>query len=92
MAKAYDVEISVKSITQSRGCSVGHKMGDTWLVKESKTPEGICLGAFNALLPALRVFRAGGKFHFDKDKDITHVSCPDPHVQVVWQLKRLNQG
>jgi len=89
MAKIYDVEITVKSITQSKGCSLGHKPGDSWLVKESKTPEGICLGAFNALLPALRVFRAGGEFDFDKDRDITYVSCPDPEVQVVWELKRL---
>jgi uncharacterized repeat protein (TIGR04076 family) len=90
MAKNFDVEISVKSITQNKGCSVGHKIGDTWLVNKSKTPEGICLGSFNAFLPALRVLRAGGGFSFDKDKDITYVSCPDPHVQVVWQLKRLH--
>ncbi len=88
MAKTYDVEISVKSITQDKACSLGHQVGDTWLVK-SLTPEGMCLGSFNALLPALRVFRSGGEFNFDKDRDITHVSCPDPHVQVVWELKRL---
>ena len=89
MAKQYAVEITVKAITQSKGCAIGHKPGDTWLVKENKTPDGICLGAFNALLPALKVFRCGGEHHFDKDRDVTCVSCPDRNVQVIWELRRL---
>ncbi len=88
MAKQYAVEITVNSITKGK-CSAGHKPGDTWLFKENKTPGGICLGAFNALIPALRTFHFGGEHHFDKERDVTYVSGPDRNVQVIWELKRL---
>jgi len=88
MAKIYDVEITVKSITQSK-CHAGHKQGDSWLCKKDKTPGGICVGAFNAIIPQLRTLIHGGVHYWDKEGDVSYVSCPDRNVQVVWELKRL---
>lgn len=88
MAKQYDVQITIKSVTKSK-CSQGFKPGDTWLIKEDKTPGGMCLGAFEAAYSSLRVLRCGGEQYWDKDKDVSYVSCPDPEVQLIYELKRL---
>ncbi len=90
MATGYNVQITIKSVTKGE-CSQGFKPGDTWLIKENKTPGGMCLGAFNAIFPALQVFRTGGEQHWDEDKDVTCVSCPDPKHQLIFELKRLRE-
>ncbi len=92
MVKIYDVEITVHSITK-RKCHAGHKVGDSWLCKKDKTPGGMCVGAFNAIIPSLRTLIHGGAHYWDQrsnpEGDISYVSCPDRNVQVVYELKRL---
>lgn len=87
MAKEYPVRITVKS--QEGDCAAEHKVGDTWLVADNKTPGGICLSAFNALTPNLRVLRFGGEFPWSEDKDTAMVACPDAANPVVFELRRL---
>lgn len=39
--------------------------------------------------PAIRTLRLGGEHPWDEDKDVTHVSCPDPEHCVVYEVRRL---
>ena len=88
MAEAYD--IAVKVISQKGTCGAGHKVGDEWVIG-SKTPEGICLSAFNVLLSNARVLRFGGSFPWENDPDVTTVACPDAQNPVVFELRRLQK-
>ena len=80
-------EVAVKIISQKGTCEYGHKVGEEWVLK-TKTPEGICLSAFNALYPYARTFMFGGAHSWDADKDVTTVACPDPDNPVVFELRR----
>jgi len=86
MPEMHDVVVRV--ISQKGRCSVGHKMGDEWSIS-GKTPEGICLSAFNSLFPNLRVLMFGGTFSWSNDPDAVTVACPDAANPVVFELKRV---
>ena len=88
MAESYDV--AVKIISQKGTCAAEHKVGDEWVIG-SKTPQGICLSAFNALFPSVRVLRFGGAFPWESDPDVTTVACPDAANPVVFELRRLRK-
>jgi len=88
MAESYKVNIRV--ISQKGTCALGHKVGDQWVV-DGKTPEGICLSAFNSLFPNLRVLRFGGSFPWEGDPDVTTAACPDAANPVVFELRRLRE-
>jgi uncharacterized repeat protein (TIGR04076 family) len=88
MAERYDVAIKV--ISQEGTCGAGHKVGDEWVIG-SKTPEGICLSAFHALLPNTRVLKYGGTFPWGTDSDATTIACPDAENPVVFELRRLRK-
>jgi uncharacterized repeat protein (TIGR04076 family) len=86
MAENYDVRIKIVSLKGH--CGAGHKVGDEWLVT-SKTPEGICLSAFNSLIPYLRTLQFGGTFPWGNDPDSSLVACPDAANPVVFELRRM---
>ncbi len=86
MAEPYKVKITVASAQGT--CAIGHKVGDSWIV-EDKTPEGICLSAFNSMSPAFWVMRFGGEFPWYEDKEFAPVACPDAKNPVVFELRRL---
>ena len=88
MAKTY--EVVAKVLSQKGHCGNEHKVGDQWVIG-SKTPEGICLSAFNALFPSLRVLRFGGSFPWETNPDVTTVACPDAQNPVVIELTRLQK-
>ncbi|GAI52019.1 unnamed protein product, partial [marine sediment metagenome] len=56
-----------------------------------ETPEGICLSAFQSLLPDLRVLIYGGSLPWMKDPDTAIVACPDPENPVVFELRRAKE-
>jgi uncharacterized repeat protein (TIGR04076 family) len=87
MAKQYNVRITL--VSQLKKCPNGHKVGDTWLIKR-KTPEGMCLGAFNSLIPFITLMRFGGGVPTGKGGrgDIL-LCCPDPKVVNVFKLERI---
>jgi uncharacterized repeat protein (TIGR04076 family) len=89
MVKEYPVQVTVKS--KKGKCNQGMKPGDTWLIKEGKTPGGVCIYAWNCIYPVLRVFRHGGEHWWNPDKDVAHVSCSDPENQVIFEVKRLRE-
>jgi len=86
MAETYDV--IAKVISQKGTCGAEHKVGDQWVIG-SKTTEGICLSAFNALFPSLRVLRFGGSFPWSSDPDVATAACPDAQNPVVFELRRV---
>ncbi len=88
MAERYD--IAIKVISQKGTCRLGHKVGDSWVVR-SKTPEGICLSAFNSLFPNMRALTFGAVLPWESDPDFTDVACPDPVNPVVFELRRIRK-
>jgi len=86
MAETYDV--IAKVISQKGTCGAEHKVGDQWVIG-SKTTEGICLSAFNALFPSLRLLRFGGSFPWSSDPDVATAACPDAQNPVVFELRRV---
>ena len=88
MGETYDVAVRV--ISQKGTCAAEHKVGDEWVIG-SKTPEGICLSAFNAMFPNVRVLRFGGSFPWSTDPDVATVACPDAQNPVVFELRRLRK-
>jgi uncharacterized repeat protein (TIGR04076 family) len=87
MSDRYTVKIKV--ISQSGTCAWGHKVGDEWTV-DGTTPAGVCLPAFYALFPDMRVLTFGGTLpHSNEDVDITRVTCPDTRNPVVFELRRI---
>ena len=88
MAERYD--IAVKVVSQKGTCAHEHKVGDEWVIR-GKTPEGICLSAFNAMLPNIRVLMFGGAFPWSSDPDATTIACPDAENPVVFELRRLRK-
>lgn len=88
MEEMYD--IAVKVISQEGTCAMEHKVGDEWVVG-MKTPEGICLSAFNAFYPTLRTMKFGGKFPWAADPDVSTAACPDAKNPVVFELRRIRK-
>jgi len=83
-------KVVAKVISQKGSCDAGHKVGDEWII-ENKTPEGICLSAFCALIPNVRTLRFGGSFPWEADPDATTVACPDANNPVVFELRRVRE-
>ena len=52
MAERY--KVSVRVVSQKGTCALEHKVGDQWIV-DGKTPEGICISAFDTLFTSLLV-------------------------------------
>ncbi len=80
--------VSIKVVSQKGTCGHEHKVGDQW-VTTGKTPQGICLSAFNSLFPALQVLMYGGSFPWEADPDVTTIACTDGVNPVVFELRRL---
>ena len=88
MAERYDIFARV--ISQKGQCGAGHKVSDEWVIG-SKTPEGMCISAFNALLPKARALMYGGALPFGDNPYVTTVACPDAANPLVLELSRLQQ-
>ncbi len=88
MTESFD--IAIKVVSQKGTCAHQHKVGDAWVIG-SKTPEGICLSAFNALLPNVRVLMFGGSHPWEADPEVTTIACPDAKNPVVFELRRLRK-
>ncbi len=85
MAEGY--KVLVKVVSKLGHCGSGHKVGNKWIIGD-KTPEGICLSAFDSLLSNIQVLKFGGSFPWEKDKDKATIACPDPENPVVFELRR----
>ena len=55
--------VALVKVESIRGkCPRGQHPGEEWRIAQ-KTPGGICLGAFAALLPAIQTLQSGGTIH-----------------------------
>ena len=88
MAEMYDVVATV--ISQKGTCGAGHAVGQEFVIS-GKTPEGICLSAFNSLFPDVRVLMFGGSLPWSDDPDTATAACPDAANPVVFELKRVHK-
>ena len=86
MAESYQVKVKV--ISQKGHCEAGHKVGDEWVVGD-KTPEGICIYAFDSLLPLITPLMFGGAYPWEKDPDMTTAACPDGQNPVLFEIRRV---
>ena len=80
-------EVIVKVISQKGTCVNEHKVGDQWVVSK-KTPAGMCMSAYNAIYPNIRVLMFGGSLPWEKNPDMTTMACPDETNPVVFELRR----
>ena len=88
MGETYDV--AVKVISQKGTCAAEHKVGDEWVIG-AKTPEGICIPAFDVLFPYAQVLMFGGSLPWEDDPDVAILACPDADNPVVFELRRLRK-
>jgi len=86
-------DVVIKVFEQEGLCSVGHKVGDQWVlsVKEPKTPGGICLRAFIALFWGVNVLMYGGRTEQQMVPDTFYMRCPDNINKVVFEIKRVSK-
>lgn len=89
MAAPYDVR--VKLISLKAACTRGHKVGDEWIVKNNMTPGGMCISAFQVMIPNIRLLMAGGSVPWAPDPDTHIMCCPDPGKLAIFELKRLKK-
>jgi uncharacterized repeat protein (TIGR04076 family) len=84
-------DVSVKVVSQKGYCAMGHNTGDEWIIKEYRTPEGICMGAFGTIFPVVGVMAFDGRYPWSKDSDCERAACPDAENPVVFEVRRLKK-
>ena len=89
MAESYDLVIEV--VSQRGTCAAEHKVGDKWAIIRNKTPEGMCISAYNALYPYAMALMFGGSFPWQTESDVSRVACPDGENPVIFELRRLRK-
>lgn len=67
-----------------------HTVGQVFTVDHT-TPEGMCLGAWNAIAPYLTTLRFGGNFPWEKEEGVASIHCPDPKG-ITIELRRIKKG
>jgi uncharacterized repeat protein (TIGR04076 family) len=82
--KTMSVSIRVKTGKCQGGI---HKAGDEIAV-DWTTPEGMCLGAWEALSSSVITLLCGGNFPWEKEKGYTTIHCPDPKG-ITFVLRRI---
>jgi len=87
----FEKEIEIEVVKQEGHCSANHRVGEKFLIKNYKTPQGICLSAFHAIWPVARTFLLNGVQPWDENKDETYVACPDPDNPVVFKIRRIRK-
>lgn len=66
-----------------------HKPGQVFIV-DSTTPEGICIGVWNAVAPYVTALRYGGNFPWEKEEGVMTIKCPDPEG-ITLELRRIRR-
>jgi uncharacterized repeat protein (TIGR04076 family) len=49
------------------------------------------MGAFAALIPAIRTLQFGGTFTWQKESNVVKVGCADPVNTVTFRIERLEE-
>lgn len=64
-----------------------HKVGQSLTIGWT-TPEGMCLGAWNAIAPCVLTLLCGGNFPWEKEAGVATIHCPDPKG-ITFELRRI---
>lgn len=84
-------KVKVSIVNMKAECSLGFKLGDTWIIDPMKTPTpAMCSGVYEALHTAIVTMGFGGEFPF-QEKDAACYSCPDPNRQIIYEIRRLEE-
>ena len=86
---SYDVEARIKSMKGK--CDLGHKVGDLIRFDGTTIKGDVCYSALMVLLPYVQSMRYGAEFPWAEDKDVTEIVCPDPEIQVVFEIRRIRK-
>jgi len=65
-----------------------HDIGKSFTV-DWKTPEGMCISAWDAISPFVLTLSCGGNLPWEKEKGTAIVHCPDPKG-IVLELRRMD--
>lgn len=91
IGSAYKVKVTV--VSRHGYCGAGHEVGDSWILEDLWTPEGICMAGFYAIFPSFRALRFGGEQWWYTDtktgEQATYIACPDATDPVVFKLVQL---
>ncbi|MBT3363002.1 MAG: TIGR04076 family protein [Chloroflexi bacterium] len=85
-------DVTVKIISAKGHCTAGHKVGEEWVVGPH-TPAGICVAAFNSLIPTIRVLRYNGFYGSESGPNTTQhtIACQDGDNPVIFEVKRIRE-
>jgi len=72
-------------------CQEKRMMEGQEFVVDVKTPEGICLDAWNSITPYLNALRYDGNFPWEKKKGVVTLHCPDPNG-ILFEMKRIEKS
>jgi len=82
------VRLEITEILIGGECPVGHKVGDSWVIRDGIVPEGICAAAWNAMQPYIVSIRYGGAMPWSGEAKMS-ACCPDPANPVVFKMEVL---
>jgi uncharacterized repeat protein (TIGR04076 family) len=85
----YKIKCEVISIAGNKEACIGAakmKKGESFIF-EARTPEGLCVRAFNAIFPSAFAMRFSEKMPWEKGEGYVDVTCPDGDV--VIRLSRI---
>lgn len=85
-----EYNVVVKIIGGQSPCKQGHRIGDEWIIK-GKTPDGLCTVAFNTIYQMIWGLQYGAVYPWQEDPDIMRITCPDPDVNMVFELRRISR-
>jgi uncharacterized repeat protein (TIGR04076 family) len=77
-------------ITIKKGKCQGNinNIGQVFIVEDT-TPQGMCLGAWNAVSPYVTALRFGADFPWEEEKGYALIHCPDPKG-ITLEIKRVD--
>ena len=82
----YDIKITC--VGGKGPCDIGIKPGREWLM-DDRTPGGMCSLVYNANFPVIWGMMNGASFPWQDDPEVTWVSCTNPKVNNVYEIRRM---
>jgi len=84
--------VTVKVISQTGTCGMGHQVGDTMTFSEKEIDGPICIHALYAILPKIFAMMYDARFPWLEDSDVSTSACPDAANPVVFEISRKKAG
>jgi uncharacterized repeat protein (TIGR04076 family) len=86
--KVNDIKCTVESVKGT--CCNGHKIGDEFIIKRLRTPGGMCVSAFHAIVPQFMGFVFDAKIPWEINNSL-YVGCPDSNNCVTFKLEKIKK-